>query len=109
VKEVTINEDRNVPFIFVSEALVLDLINTVVVVRGSAAICWKHHWMWRDGGELACQHHPQMDKVDSDLHLYNNALLSQSKPFVISQRRLFTSIVEGHHPENDEIEVLNSF
>jgi len=96
------------PFVFVGESPVLDLINTVVVVRGKQRDLLQTpedvaYW-W----QAAQRHHPDMERVECDPIEYAADLLDMVKAFRDSMRRLFLSIIGNQLPDDAEIGTLNS-
>jgi predicted RNA-binding Zn ribbon-like protein len=103
-----LNQNRSESFVFVGEALILDLINTVVVIRGKRRDLLETPQDLARWWELAHQHHHLTEMPQPDSFVYDDALLEAVKAFRDSQRRLFSSVVEGKHPGSLEIDLLNS-
>lgn len=104
----TVQEETS--FVFVGEALALDLINTLVVIRGKQLDLLEKpddlaHW-WEAIGER----YPEIEKVRSEPLIIDTALLRSTKALRDSLRRLFTRVIQGiqgQHPDDAEIEALN--
>jgi predicted RNA-binding Zn ribbon-like protein len=101
------SEHEESGFVFVGESLALDLVNTVVIVRGKQydlLQTTEHLTLW---WEEACQHHPQMDKVRSDPLSYDATLLGSMRSLRDGLGRLFIRVIQEQQPDEDEIRVLN--
>jgi len=102
------NELAEKEFVFIGEALVLDLANTEVIVRG------KRYDLLQTPDDLAQwwdsvrQHNQDTDMIQGYTPVFSPALLESVKTLRTKLRLLFNRVIEGQRPENDEIEFLNS-
>src|SRR5689334_3536936 len=83
------------PFTFAGEILALDLVNTVVVVRGKQRDLLQTpedlaHW-W----EAAQRRHPAMDRVQGAAPVYDVTLLTSLKTLRDALRPIFTGVITG--------------
>ncbi|MBI1281744.1 MAG: hypothetical protein GC179_26700 [Anaerolineaceae bacterium] len=97
----------DVPFVFVGEALALDFINTVKVVRGEITDTLQNaddlaHW-W----SLAYEHHPQIETVSGEAMPFDDDVLNTAKRVRKHLHDLFLQVIEGQQPEADDLAALN--
>lgn len=96
------------PFLFIGEAVALDLINTEMIVRGNrhdalatggAALAW---WM------VARQHHPALAQVESSAAPDGDRLLDALRLLRGAMRRLFTAVIAGRTVAEADLAALNT-
>lgn len=98
---------EDVPFVFVGEALALDFINTVKVVRGEitdtlqSADDLARWWL------LAHEHHPQIETVSGAAVPFGDQVLNTAKRVRKHLHDLFLQVIEGRQPEADDLAALN--
>ncbi len=95
------------PFMFVGDALVLDLINTVKFVRGEIIDTLQTpddlRWWW----SLARQHHTQIEMVTGAAAAFDESILATVKDVRDHLHDLFLSVIDGQPPQVDDLAALN--
>ncbi|MCI0709703.1 MAG: ABATE domain-containing protein [Chloroflexi bacterium] len=94
-------------FVFVGEALALDLVNTTVVIRGKQRDLLQTPGDLAQWWEAARHQHSHMDRVRDAEPVVDAAFLRDVKALRDALRRLFTAIAEGEEVPDAEIAVLN--
>ena len=95
------------PFVFVGEALALDLINTVKIVRGEIIDTLQSaddlaHW-W----SLAHEHHAHIEPVAGGIMRFEDSALETVKGVRNHLHDLFLNVIEGEQPDSDDLNALN--
>src|SRR4051812_47590243 len=98
---------EDVPFIFVGEALALDLINTVKIVRGQIMDTLQTPDDLAQWWLLAHEHHPQIEVVSGGVASFDESTLATIKQVRNHLHDLFLSVIEGQHPDVDDLPALN--
>ena len=95
------------PFMFVGDALVLDLINTVKFVRGEIIDTLQTpddlRWWW----SLARQQHTQIEMVTGAAAAFEESTLTAVKDVRDHLHDLFLSVIEGQQPQVNDLAALN--
>ncbi len=95
------------PFVFIGDALALDLINTVKIVRGEIIDTLQSADNLRDWWGLAHEHHTQIEHVADEALPFDDAILTTVKGVRDHLHDLFISVIEGQQPDSDDLNVLN--
>jgi len=108
-KKTTHEQRGSMPFLFVGEALALDLTNTDILLRGKkkdllATVQDTERW-WREAGI----HHPGRNNVtgEAEITQWNEVLLTHLKHLRGALRGLFTAMIERRPAESSDLEELN--
>ncbi|MBA3871252.1 MAG: ABATE domain-containing protein [Anaerolineae bacterium] len=98
---------EDIPFMFVGDALALDLINTVKIVRGQIIDTLQTPDDLAQWWSLAHEHHPQIEVVSGDIKPFDENTLATIKSVRDHLHDLFLSVIEGQQPDADDLPALN--
>lgn len=99
--------DVRKPFIFVGEALALDFVNTLVIMRGKPCDLLQTPDDLMGWWEDASRHYPEMERVRDAPKAEPDALLKLAKELRDNLRSLFISAIEKRQPDEASIHALN--
>lgn len=103
------NEHKVKDFIFVGEVLILDLINTLKMVRGKKQDLLETPWDLLDWWKAAGQHYPDtFETLKGDAAIFDGGLLESVKQLRDHMRQLFLRMIDGAMPEKADLEFLNA-
>ena len=95
------------PFVFVGEALVLDLINTVKIVRGQIIDTLQTPDDLTVWWSLVQEHHHPIEQVSGAATAFDNSVLATVKGVRDHLHDLFLRVIEGQQPNTDDLAALN--
>ena len=95
------------PFVFVGEALVLDLINTVKIVRGQIIDTLQSPNDLEQWWMLAQEHHAQIEPVSETTMTFDETTLATVKGVRDHLHELFLSVIDGDRPAAEDLAALN--